>query len=333
MSSLAQKVRSKYPCQLWFVLVALGVIIVFTTVTWTTGIAAPGSIEQENEPIVHRGGAACGVERWSVKTGMDSDARKVNPKAIVQTTIFHLRSLTPPSVLPSRNRVRPVETAVFSVTAKLLRVKQEADSDYHLVLSDTGGRTMIAEIPSPSCVASSPFLPSIRYVRSKFTAAYHPTDLWSRPNVSVQVTGVGFFDYLHGQSGVAPNGIELHPVLAIRIGGSAGSPAATPTPVKRKPKPSGSFSVSTYVSPNPVPYGSHPTLYARSTPGASCTAQVVYSTGRLPVSFDGSARTVGSSGIVGWSWHMESKGTGGTATVTCTLRGLTKTATMSFSIS
>jgi hypothetical protein len=25
--------------------------------------------------------------------------------------------------------------------------------------------------------------------------------------------GIGFFDYLHGQTGVAPNGIELHPVL------------------------------------------------------------------------------------------------------------------------
>jgi hypothetical protein len=29
------------------------------------------------------------------------------------------------------------------------------------------------------------------------------------------VTGVGFFDFLHGQTGVAPNGIELHPVLDI----------------------------------------------------------------------------------------------------------------------
>ena len=27
------------------------------------------------------------------------------------------------------------------------------------------------------------------------------------------IDGVGFFDRLHGQAGVAPNGIELHPVL------------------------------------------------------------------------------------------------------------------------
>lgn len=32
----------------------------------------------------------------------------------------------------------------------------------------------------------------------------------------IQVSGVGFFDELHGQTGVAPNGIELHPVLSIQ---------------------------------------------------------------------------------------------------------------------
>jgi hypothetical protein len=28
------------------------------------------------------------------------------------------------------------------------------------------------------------------------------------------ITGVAFFDSVHGQRGVAPNGIELHPVLS-----------------------------------------------------------------------------------------------------------------------
>jgi hypothetical protein len=35
--------------------------------------------------------------------------------------------------------------------------------------------------------------------------------------VPVTVTGVGFFDRIHGQTGVAPNGIELHPVLDIQF--------------------------------------------------------------------------------------------------------------------
>jgi hypothetical protein len=29
-------------------------------------------------------------------------------------------------------------------------------------------------------------------------------------------TGVAFFDFMHGQTGVAPNAIELHPILTFR---------------------------------------------------------------------------------------------------------------------
>ena len=32
------------------------------------------------------------------------------------------------------------------------------------------------------------------------------------------VTGVAFFDFQHGQTGVAPNAIELHPILGFRCG-------------------------------------------------------------------------------------------------------------------
>jgi hypothetical protein len=45
--------------------------------------------------------------------------------------------------------------------------------------------------------------------------------------------GVGFFDRLHGQMGVAPNGIELHPVLNILF------PGGPPTPGGGGSKPGG----------------------------------------------------------------------------------------------
>jgi hypothetical protein len=152
--------------------------------------------------------------------------------------------------------------------------------------ADSAGRTMIAEMPAPQCVgASSPFLPSIKYVRSKFTSQFHPSDVWHRVITPVQIAGVGFFDFKHGQSGVAPNAIELHPVLRFSVG--AGSSAPPPAPPVNKPqptvRPSGSFSVRASVSPNPVLYGSYPALYAYSSPGAVCTASVLYSTGRAPV--------------------------------------------------
>jgi hypothetical protein len=224
---------------------------------------------------------------------------------------------------------------VFQVSATLLRVKMEADSDFHLVLSDSGGRTVIAEIPAPQCTGSNdPFLPKISYARRVFTARFHPTDVWQWGSWPVVVTGIGFFDFPHGQSGVAPNAIELHPVLNIKLGGSSGSPPPVPAKNQPTPKPSsrGSFAVRAYVLPNPVSYGQNATLYAKSATGASCSASVVYSTGRPPRSFNGSAQTVGSSGTVSWSWHMESRGTGGTATVTCSYHGQSTTARASFAI-
>jgi hypothetical protein len=135
---------------------ALG-LVVFTHRT----LAGSRDQEGEHEAIVYHGITACGVERWSVKTGTDSDARSVNQKAIVPTTIFRLRSLPAPSSPPVFSRLRPTETTEYQVTATLLRYKLEADSDVHLVIADSGGRTMIAEIPAPQCVgSSSPFLPT-----------------------------------------------------------------------------------------------------------------------------------------------------------------------------
>jgi hypothetical protein len=192
---------------------------------------------------------------------------------------------------------------------------------------------MIAEIPAPQCVgSSSPFLPAIRSVRRAFTARFHPTAFWQRPKIRVHIAGVGFFDFKHGQSGVAPNAVELHPVLSMQWSGASPpppSPASTPSPTTGT---GASFSVRAYVMPDPVSNGAHPTLYARTAAGAVCTASVLYSTGHAPRSFDGSARTVGSSGVVSWTWHMESRGSGGTATVTCSFGGQTRSTMASFAI-
>jgi hypothetical protein len=162
---------------------------------------------------------------------MDADAHLVNQHAVVHTTIGYLRSLPAPAQLPLRSRLRPVETTVWAVDAFLLRYRMDPDSDYHLVLADSGGHTMIAEIPAPECIGVSPFLPAIRVVRRAFTARFAPTKVWHRLRLAVSVTGVGFFDFPHGQSGVAPNAIELHPVLGMRWpgGGTTSPPPASTT--------------------------------------------------------------------------------------------------------
>jgi len=290
--------------------------------------------QSEREPVT---GNACGLERWSVKTGTDGGARSVNQRYHFPTTISRLDALTPPGALPARSRVRPVESTVYTLDATLLRYKQEADSDYHLVLSD-GQNTMIAEIPAAYCTgANSPFLSGIRTARYQFSQHYSVENRFKYTHAHVRITGVGFFDFSHGQSGVAPNAIELHPMLDVQFGGNAKPlPPVTKRPISPPPPPAlkgGSFTLSAYVSPASMPYNARPTLYARTVPGASCTASVVYSTGRQPRSFDGSTRMASSNGVVSWPWHEETTGSGGTATVQCTYRGHSKTVQASFSVS
>src|SRR5262245_1442358 len=160
--------------------------------------------------------AQCGVERWSVKTGTDPDADLVNLGAPTSTTIAALRARTAPNPIPSNNRVSPTETTLWVINATLTKYKRESDSDYHLVLSDSAGNTMITEIPAPACVgAGSQFASGISHARAQFDAKFTATTSFKTTSTPVRVTGIGMFDFLHGQTGVAPNGIELHPVIDI----------------------------------------------------------------------------------------------------------------------
>src|SRR5215471_17389486 len=195
----------------------------------------------------------CGVERWSVKTGTDPDASKVNLNSSTSTTIAAMRAFTAPNPIPPNNRVSPAETTVWVINATLTVFKLESDSDYHLVIQDASGNTMITEIPMPSCVgSSSPFLPGITNARAEFDAKFTATTSFQTANIPVQITGVGMFDFLHGQTGVAPNGIELHPILDVIFNPGTPTPdftlSASPTSLSVAQGSSGSSTISTTVS-------------------------------------------------------------------------------------
>jgi hypothetical protein len=143
----------------------------------------------------------CGVERWAVKTLQDRP--RLLP--VRPTTIAALAALPPPSHLPSTRL--PLERHVYQVTATVTLVRPEADDDFHLVLRDGSGHHMIAETPLPSCTTGAT---SLR--RRQMARARRVVRLCQRATV----TGVLFFDFQHGQTGVAPNAIELHPLLAFR---------------------------------------------------------------------------------------------------------------------
>lgn len=169
--------------------------------------------------------ASCGVERWSVKTGTDPDAPLVNLTTYISSTIYNFQQSVRPGTLPSNGRVAPRETTQYRLGATLTKYVRESDSDYHLVIVDSSGRTMIAEIPAVNCVGlGSPFGPGISHARAQFDARFTATTSMKTTSTAVTIKGVGFWDFLHGQTGVAPNGIEVHPVLDITFGATAGGP-------------------------------------------------------------------------------------------------------------
>jgi hypothetical protein len=166
-------------------------------------------------------------DRWGTKTGVDEDAKGIDIEHPTSATVADLVALDRPDDLPRRggpgsNRFGPVEHTAYVIDAKLVRDKLEGDDDQddHIVITDYAkpGPTMIVEIPDPRAVdPSSPWREQIAVARAKFDRLFHPTGRFSRQGAHIRITGIGFFDFLHGQSGVAPNGIELHPVLRIDV--------------------------------------------------------------------------------------------------------------------
>ena len=277
--------------------------------------------------------AQCGVERWSVKTGTDADVGLINLASSTAQTIVTMRSWTAPNPIPANNRVSPFETTQWVLNATLTQYKLESDSDYHLVLSDASGNTMIAEIPSPSCVgAGSPFGPGITNSRNQFDARFTATTSFQTANIPVQIRGVGMFDFLHGQTGVAPNGIEIHPVLNIVFNPTAAdfTIAAAPSALSVvqgtlststiSTSISGSFNSAISLSASGLPAGASASFSPISiaAPGSgSSTATIITSAttpaGTYPVTITGSGG--GTTHTASITLTVTASGGGGTEAI------------------
>jgi hypothetical protein len=158
----------------------------------------------------------CGEWRWPVKTLSDHRKRKVHFSPM-RSTVTRFRRRTPPSDLsPTKPRTSYVEFHTWTLRARPRRARIEGDGDIHLIIyaPKHPHRTMIVEFPKRSCVAS-PFKRKAiaRGRRSFIDDCGSMSGAWAHLTGQVDVTGVGFWDSLHDQHGVAPNGIELHPVL------------------------------------------------------------------------------------------------------------------------
>lgn len=185
----------------------------------------PGSSNGTRHHTTHRRrtpAVRCGEERWNVKTLQDQRASRIDndPEG---ATVDKLRGLTPPFIGTHTPRVLGVETTTYRLRVQLVAFKFEEDSDIHLVVASPKNRThtMIAEFPNSGCTkhASSTKRRAMSNARAALIRACGTPgrSRFRTLHGSATLTGVGFYDLLHRQRGVAPNGIELHPVLKATI--------------------------------------------------------------------------------------------------------------------
>ncbi len=168
----------------------------------------------------------CGSERWTVKTGADSQAATISLTP-TETTIAALVALNGGKTYsnpPANSRISPDETnLVFLRDINLVYARAESDSDYHLGIQDAAMNKMIAEIPYPGsngkCLnVGNPWSCLISHARAAADTRLAPSSSGHDPGLVATIVGVPFYDYPHGQTDEAPNGIEIHPVLAICFG-------------------------------------------------------------------------------------------------------------------
>lgn len=181
--------------------------------------------------------AECGKERWPVKVARDDHVkyfyknRDISGGELVEainTTVAKLSNLPWPFEWATNKfpqkwtytlRAGQAEFTLWRLKARIMEKKNEADEDYHLVLQ-SGTKQMIAEIPSPNCVADTPepLRSMIIKARQDFDAWYAAQSPKKNMNKKINLVGLGFFDRVHGGTGqVLKNGIELHPVVKVEF--------------------------------------------------------------------------------------------------------------------
>lgn len=163
----------------------------------------------------------CGVERWSIKTLSDKDTIKIDFQKIVKSTVHEQLLLEIP---PTKTSRLETETIVYSIDCFIIGYKKESnDKDIHIIIEDIDtDETMVIEIPSYECFEilntsryelfkqlQEWFIINIGQPKSKF--------VYLEKHIPATITGVGFFDFNHGQIGMAGNGREIHPVLSIKL--------------------------------------------------------------------------------------------------------------------
>lgn len=157
-----------------------------------------------------------GEENWKKKVMIDKDASSAD-SFYQETTIAELLKINTKLPQNKYGEDKPrmeIEKRLYKIRHCFITdVLRENDNDLHLVIEDGNGNHMIAEIPDATCPDAkksewSGNFEEVRGIMLKYANNYR--------HYLFTVTGFLFVDKSHGQTGRAPNNVELHPIIELK---------------------------------------------------------------------------------------------------------------------
>ncbi len=155
--------------------------------------------------------------RWDVKTLTDKDAEKINFTP-VETTISELLNIIPEKTIAFSTPRFGAELTTCRVRCYIKKFKEKKDGDIHLEITDIddNNKIMLAEIPDPECGVAQGSIYSKNFSDDRKMIESFLNKSGKITSGVYEITGVIFFDRMKEESGSAPSGIEIHPILSIR---------------------------------------------------------------------------------------------------------------------
>lgn len=149
--------------------------------------------------------------RRDVKILVDAESELIDTNELI-ISVADLGALSVPEVGKDDKR-QEVEKMVYTITAKVDKVKKYRDGDWKVKLVDDAENYVNCEAPNMGCeyILNSSFYSQMKTVRDWIEN--HHEELEGK---TVTITGVGFIDIDHRYPrNAAKNEMELHPILKI----------------------------------------------------------------------------------------------------------------------
>jgi hypothetical protein len=163
-------------------------------------------------------GTWCGGKLWQLMTLSDGDRGRVQLEPTT-TTIAEIAKLRPPASVTSTRKSAFVRRA-WTLRTVIDRYRVASNGEIIMILySIDSAQFMDAYMPDPRCLPpGTRNRAAIVAARNAFVGACpRPTPEWQLSGITVELSGVGFWNPVTTTRGALPNGAELRPLTGFKL--------------------------------------------------------------------------------------------------------------------